>query len=116
MSAHIGGKRLELLKELVPTASLVAVVHNPADLANVLVVKELREAAPTLGLKLLSVEVRGPDEFERGFSMIEQEGAHALFGVPESSPSRIKMRLLLSQQKAACRPCGDTGSLSMRAV
>lgn len=36
ISAELGGKRLELLKEVAPKASRVAVLYNPADRANVL--------------------------------------------------------------------------------
>jgi hypothetical protein len=40
------------------------VLHNPADRANVLILKELEEAAPALHLTLQPHEVRGPGEFE----------------------------------------------------
>src|SRR5206468_4884375 len=50
ISAELGGKRLEVLKGVVPNTSRVAVLHNPADRSNVLVLKELQAAAPALGL------------------------------------------------------------------
>jgi len=51
-SAELGGKRLELLKQVVPKASRVAVLYNPADRSNVLVLKQLQESAPSLALTL----------------------------------------------------------------
>jgi putative ABC transport system substrate-binding protein len=81
-SAELGGKRLELLKQVVPKASRVAVLYNPADPSNVLVLKQLRESAPTLGLILHPLEVREPGEFEGAFFAMTQERAHAMFGVP----------------------------------
>ena len=63
ISAELGGKRLELLKGVAPKASRVAVLYNPADRSNVLVLKELQEAAPALGLTLQPIEVRNPGEF-----------------------------------------------------
>jgi putative ABC transport system substrate-binding protein len=45
ISAELGGKRLELLKVVAPKASRVAVLYNPADRSNVLVLKELQESS-----------------------------------------------------------------------
>ena len=80
ISAELGGKRLELLKEVAPRASRVAVLYNPADRSNVLVLKELQKSAPALGLTLQPLEVRGPGEFEGAFVAMTRQRAHALFG------------------------------------
>jgi putative ABC transport system substrate-binding protein len=80
ISAELGGKRLELLKEVALKASRVAVLYNPADRANVLVLKELQESAPALGLTLQPLEVRGPGEFEGAFVAMTRERAQAMFG------------------------------------
>ena len=81
-SAELGGKRLELLKQVTPKASRVAVLYNPVDRSNVLVLKELQEPAPKLGLTLQPVPVREPADFEGAFSAMTRERAHAMFGVP----------------------------------
>ena len=80
ISAELGGKRLELLKEVTPKASRVAVLYNPADRSNVLVLKELQESAPALRLTLQPLGVRGPGEFEGAFVAMSRKRAHALFG------------------------------------
>jgi putative ABC transport system substrate-binding protein len=80
VSAELGGKRLEILKNVAPKASRVAVLYNPADRSNVLLLKELQEAAPALGLALQPLEVRGATEFEAAFVAMTRERAHALFG------------------------------------
>ena len=80
ISAELGGKRLELLKEVAPKASRVAVLYNPADRSNVLVLKELQESAPALRLTLQPLGVRGPGEFEGAFVAMSRKRAHALFG------------------------------------
>ena len=82
ISAELGGKRLELVKGIVPTASRVAVLHDPADRSNVLLLKGLQEAAPALGLTLQPLEVRELGEFEGAFIAISRERADALFGAP----------------------------------
>jgi putative ABC transport system substrate-binding protein len=79
INVELGGKRLEFLKEVAPKASRVAVLYNPADRSNVLLLKQLQESAPTLGLILLPLEVRGPGEFEAAFVAMTQERADALF-------------------------------------
>jgi len=81
-SAELGGKRLELLKQVVPKASRVAVLYNPADRSNVLVLKQLQESAPILGLTLQPLEVREPGKFEGAFVAMTRERTHAMFGVP----------------------------------
>ena len=80
ISAELGGKRLELLKEVAPKASRVAVLYNPADRSNVLVLKELQESAPALRLTLQPLGVRGLGEFEGAFVAMSRKRAHALFG------------------------------------
>jgi putative ABC transport system substrate-binding protein len=80
ISAELGGKRLELLKQVAPKASRVAVLYNPADRSNVLVLKELQESAPALRLTLQPLGVRGPGEFEGAFVAMSRKRAHALFG------------------------------------
>jgi putative tryptophan/tyrosine transport system substrate-binding protein len=82
VSAELGGKRLALLKVVVPNASRVAVLYNPSDRSNVLILKELQDAAPALGLTLVPLEVRAPGEFDGAFVAMKRERADALFGAP----------------------------------
>jgi putative tryptophan/tyrosine transport system substrate-binding protein len=79
-SVQLGGKRLELLKSVVPKASRVAVLYNPGDRSNVLTSNELQESAPTLGLTLKRLEVRRPGEFESAFAAMSRWRTDALFG------------------------------------
>src|SRR5436309_1492844 len=64
----LAAKRLQLLKEVVPVVSRVAVLWNAANPYAVLNMRETEAAARTLGLQVQSVEVRGPDEMETGSS------------------------------------------------
>jgi len=65
MNAALGGKRLELLKEAVPTASRVAVLVNPANINAVHQWREMEGAARSLGMQLHALEVRSADEVIR---------------------------------------------------
>ena len=81
-SAELGGKRLELLKHMVPKASRVAVLHNPTDRSNVLILKQLQDSVPSLGLILQPHEVRDAREFEGAFVAMTRQRADAMFGSP----------------------------------
>jgi putative ABC transport system substrate-binding protein len=60
----LSGKRLELLKEVVPGVSRVAVLWNSANAVIAHQVKETEAAAKVLGIQLQVVGVRGPDDIE----------------------------------------------------
>jgi putative tryptophan/tyrosine transport system substrate-binding protein len=79
ISAALSGKRLELLKLVAPKATRVAVLYNPADQSNVLVLTQLQESSRALGLTLLPLAVRGPGEFAGAFASMAREHAQALF-------------------------------------
>jgi putative ABC transport system substrate-binding protein len=78
MSSQLGGKRLELLKEIVPSLARVAVFWNSPNPAYGPILRELEEAAPTLGLKLQRLEVRVPGDFEGAFKAATSQRAGAL--------------------------------------
>jgi ABC-type uncharacterized transport system substrate-binding protein len=72
-SAELGGKRLELLKEVVPKLVRVAVLYDPAIPANVIEVKEVFPvAARALRLTIQPWEVRAADDFDRVFAAISK--------------------------------------------
>ena len=65
---EFSGKRLELLKEVVPRARRVAVLGQEANTANALDFKEMQPAASALGLELHHIKVRSPNDLESAFS------------------------------------------------
>jgi putative ABC transport system substrate-binding protein len=71
-------KRLELLKEVVPKTSHVAVLLNPANPTNPIQLKETQSASPALGVTLLVMEIKEAKEFEPAFTTITQGCADAL--------------------------------------
>jgi putative ABC transport system substrate-binding protein len=77
-SPELEGKRLEFLKELVPSLARVAVLSNPNNPPIVLALQETQAAAQILGLKLDSVDVREPSELDRAFSVIVEGRPDAL--------------------------------------
>ena len=84
LTSELAGKRLELLKEVVPSVSRVAVLWNPVASSSALRMRETEATASSLGIKLQPVEVREANDFERAFSALKRERADALF--PLRSP------------------------------
>jgi putative ABC transport system substrate-binding protein len=66
-------KTLEFLKEIVPSAKLVAVLSNPANSSAPLVLADMQAAARKLRLEIIVVNVGAPAEFDKAFTEIAQE-------------------------------------------
>jgi putative ABC transport system substrate-binding protein len=85
ISPELSGKRLELLKEVVPGVSRVAFLWNPDVRGAVLDYKETEGAAGSLRVQLQSVEVVRAEDFDRAFSAVTKERAQALI-MPAANP------------------------------
>ena len=95
-SPELGGKRLELLKEVVPKVSRVAVLlWDRQSPGTTLQLKEIDAAATALGLQLQTVEVRGPEpnDLENAFSAITKARSSALIGLLSSRFSNNRERI-----------------------
>jgi putative ABC transport system substrate-binding protein len=84
------GKRLEIIKETLPQLNRVAVFWNPTGAEYKLLLKELEATASSLGVKLQTVEVRGPEDFENAFKTVAGGRAGAL--IPLRSPMLVNHR------------------------
>jgi putative tryptophan/tyrosine transport system substrate-binding protein len=76
------GKRLELLKEVVPNLSRTAVLRNPAVPDIVQIMKEIETAATSLAIEPQFFDVRSADGFERAFAAISEARPSALVVLP----------------------------------
>ena len=76
-SPTLSAKRLELIKEVVPGLSRVAVLSTPAPTAQ-LGLQEMKVAARSLGVSLFVQQVQEPNEFESAFSEMTKARAGAL--------------------------------------
>ena len=86
LNRELGGKRLELLKEIVPKVARVAVFYDPASRASVIEVKEvLPVAARALGLTIQPWEVRAANDFEKVFAALNKRRPDGLY-VPAGGP------------------------------
>jgi putative ABC transport system substrate-binding protein len=78
VSPDLEGKRLELLREVIPGISHIAVLWNSVSPSQVIQEKEVQAAAQVLRMKVLSLGVRTPEEIENSFAVIIRERPGAL--------------------------------------
>jgi putative ABC transport system substrate-binding protein len=78
LGPEIAGKQLELLTQIAPRVSRVAVLWNPGNPNHPLILKELSVAARALRLQLQPLEAREPEMFEPAFAAMTKERAGAL--------------------------------------
>jgi putative ABC transport system substrate-binding protein len=73
LGPEVAGKRLQLLKEVIPSLSRVAFLWNPDNASHPAQLAEVRGAVATLGIKLLPLAVRSSDEFDDAFAAMMRE-------------------------------------------
>jgi putative tryptophan/tyrosine transport system substrate-binding protein len=77
-SAELNGKRLELLKEIVPRLSRLAVVGESTYPGNAQSLREVELAAAAFGVKLQYLDILGPNDFETAFRAAGKGRADAI--------------------------------------
>ena len=95
------GKRLQLLTELVPKISRVAVLSNSTFRPNAARWKPTQDAGRQLGVTLLPAEIRGPDDLENAFATMVQGRAEGfvVFGEPVTYSRRSQMAGLAAKHR-----------------
>src|SRR4051812_23421608 len=71
--ADAGGKRLELLREAVPSLHRLAIIGNVGYPASVLEMSEVRAAARTLSLEVASLEIRRAEDIAPAFEVLKDQ-------------------------------------------
>lgn len=104
LEPELSGKRLEVLKDTVPSLKRVATLVNLANPIHTLYLKEMKLAASAMGITLESIEVRVPDELDGAFETLTKERPGALIVLPDAAfySQRPKiMNLALKNRLAA---------------
>jgi len=78
MSTELSGKRLELLKEISPKISRVAVLANWSNVGRPEWIKEIKAVAPSLSVQLQMLNVKKPEEIANAFSAAVRGKAEAV--------------------------------------
>ena len=101
LAPEIFGKHLALLTEVVPKVRRIAILSNPAGPAQPATIRNIQEAARSMGLQLALVEARGPGEFDAAFATSARERVGAVFVVMD--PAFIGQRGRLPELAAKNR-------------
>jgi putative tryptophan/tyrosine transport system substrate-binding protein len=78
----LAGKRLELLRELVPRLSRLAILTNISNPSNILEREEVRTMARALGVEVITLEIRRAEDIPPAFETLKN-GADALYIPPD---------------------------------
>jgi putative ABC transport system substrate-binding protein len=93
LSPDFIGKRVELIKEVIPKTNRIAALSNPDNLANTANLRQVDIKARTLAIELEIVTARNPNEFDSAFAAATKARSDALMLMPDalfhSYPSKI---------------------------
>jgi putative ABC transport system substrate-binding protein len=115
--AEIAGKQLQLLRELAPAASRIAVLANPDNASHADFAAQLETTAAALKTRLQVLRARAPDEFDAAFAAMGRERAAALLVLTDGFFYGRRARLVELAAKARLpamysqREFAETGGL-----
>jgi putative ABC transport system substrate-binding protein len=84
MIEDLGGKYVQLLQELMPRITDVAILWEPAQPAGALQLKQIETAGTSLGVRLHTIKVLSPSDFEAAFVSVTTQRSRALLVLPSS--------------------------------
>jgi putative ABC transport system substrate-binding protein len=94
MATELSGKRLEILREMVPKVSRVAMLWNDTNPSMVLRAHEIETAAAKLGVTIQSLGVHDLITFDHAFASIVNGGAGALIGLIDPFTRQHRQRIV----------------------
>jgi putative ABC transport system substrate-binding protein len=117
-NAELTAKRLEFLRELVPAATRVAVLVNPADASNTeATLRDVETAARTMGLQIRVLKASSIREIDAAFASFVRERPDALFvgADPFFNSRRMQLAILAARHAVpatlANRDLAEAGGL-----
>jgi putative ABC transport system substrate-binding protein len=105
MMAELGAKRLQLLKEAIPSLTRVAILWNPATPYHSKAIEGLKAVAASLGIELSFMGIRTPEDFGPAFSAAMRAQAQALYVL--DAPLFFTHRTRLLEQASKTRLPGN---------
>ena len=101
MAPEIVGKQMQLLKELIPTISRIAILWNPANPSGTPQVHEAEIAARALKVQLQLIEARNADDLDKAFTAVTRARADGMVVVVDGMfiDSRIQLARLAEKAR-----------------
>jgi putative ABC transport system substrate-binding protein len=93
LAFELVGKRLELLKEILPKISRVAVLANPAHPGEQRELGETQNTAQSLGASLQYLQVKASADFDSAFEAVSKQHANALLVFPDAVTLAHRVRI-----------------------
>jgi ABC-type uncharacterized transport system substrate-binding protein len=84
LNQEVSGKRVELLKEVMPRISRAAVLRNPTNSGSLFALKETEAAASQFGIRLQILEARSAEELDGAIHAAVRDRAAALILIPDN--------------------------------
>ena len=100
-AADFAGKRLELLRAIIPRLRRVAVLWHPANPTNPIQLKGAQAAARTLGVQLVPVSVQGPNDFDSAVKTVRGTDGLLMLESPFFTTHRARLAELAARSRAA---------------
>jgi len=94
IATELSAKRLALLKEAVPSIKTVAVLWNADDLGMTLRYRATEAEAPRLGVAIVPLGVRAPDDFDTAFSEMSKTPPEAILMVTDILTNLNRQRVM----------------------
>jgi putative ABC transport system substrate-binding protein len=110
------GKRLELLKEVVPGLARVALLWNSRNPVSTPEVKETLDAARALGLQVQSISVSDPGEYRNAFTAMTRERAQGLVILSDATFYGRRRELALLAQSHSLPAIAWAGELATEGI
>jgi putative tryptophan/tyrosine transport system substrate-binding protein len=101
LASDLGRKRLEMLKEILPGATRVALLTNPANASLLMQVNEVTAAARLLGLELQSISVQQDSDLAQGIEAAAESRADAI--ITTSDSLQVNRRVHIIERATAHR-------------
>jgi putative ABC transport system substrate-binding protein len=117
LTAELVAKRLELMRELMPAITRVAVLINPKGVAAETTMRDLKPAALAMGVQIKVVNASTPREIDAAFAVLQRERPDALYvgGDPIFSGRRVQLANLAARHGlpmiCATREIAEVGGL-----
>ena len=111
LSTELSAKRLEILRDALPTLMRVAMLWNAADLGMTLRYRSAEDAARVLGVKVQTLGVREPDDFEHAFAEMTRERPDAILMVSDALTMLNRKRVLEFASTNRLPTIFETGAL-----
>lgn len=94
LSEDVTQKALEILREIIPTATVIAALFNPANPSNVAMLDKMRSYARTVGAMVNPTEFTAPRELEQTFATIAGQHPDALLVINDAAFLDLRARIM----------------------